>query len=150
MTKEIYISADKVDNSHEERLRNGLKPILSHFDLTLWGRRDIDPGLGWKDEMHEHLSISSYFVPLVSADYLASNMCQIEVQAGGYRALHEGLKIISIIVRPCAFEFSSLAQFPYLPKDGKSITEYSNADRAWLGVLRDLIEMMSKSQKYLS
>jgi hypothetical protein len=149
MKKEIYLcSADK-DRAHEDRIRDGLKPILPKLGLTLWGRTDLKGGETWKEVMKGHLAQAEFFVALISSDSLASDMCYIEMQAAQYRT-SQGLHIVSILLRPCAFEYSELVNFPVLPKQGKSITEQKNTDSAWLEVQRDLIEMIRATHRYLN
>ncbi len=147
--KEIYLCADGSDSKHEQKMREGLGPILKRFDLSLWGTRDILPGTNRLDEVKSHLANAAFFIPLVSSSSLASNECLKEVLAAKYRAQHEQLKIIPILIRPCMFEFSELAGFPCLPRDGKSITEKPDSDKAWLEVFRDLLQIITESQRYL-
>jgi|SRR5579864_3068140 len=146
--KEIYLSCSRKDRSSEDRLRKGLSPALSQLGLTLWGERDSPPGGKWKDEMKKHLGNAHVFIALVSPEFLADSMCTKETQAAMYRAEHEGLKIISIRMRPCLFEYSALAAYAVLPKDGRTIAEHKNQDVAWTEVLRDLIEMIRVSHRY--
>lgn len=147
--KEIYLCSDQQDNSHEKQFRLILKPVLQRFNLSLWGRNDLVAGTNWKDEMKRHLATTAFFVPLVSSSLLASDMCIIEILSAQYRAQQEGLKIISILLRPCVFEYSDLSQYDYLPKSGKTIIEHSNTDKAWTEVQRDFVEMVTHSQRYL-
>jgi hypothetical protein len=148
-TREIYLCCNGKDIPYEKKLRDGLKPILSRFNLALWSRHDLTAGTLWKHEMKNHLAMADLFVVLASPDCLADDMCNIEIQAAQYRAQHEGLKIISIRIRPCMFEFSDLAQYAYLPKNGRTIAESKNADEAWTGIQRDLLEMISRSHQFL-
>lgn len=151
MQNGIYLCADGKDHAEEQRLRDGLKPVLQRLNLSLWGRRDIVSGTVWKEEMKKHLASSKYFVVLVSANCLASDMCNVEIQAANYRAIHENLKIVSILIRPVAFfELTELAAYPTLPKSGKTITDYSSADKAWTEVLRDLIETIGTTHRYIA
>jgi hypothetical protein len=149
--KEIYLCAHGNDHTDEQRLRTGLNPILARFDLSLWGTRDIMPSSIRVDEIKSHLQNAEVFVALVSSDFLASDNCMREVQAADYRAIHDGLKIVSILIRPVAFfEFTELAPYQTLPKSGKAIANYSDRDTAWTEVLRDLMEMISVSHRYIA
>jgi hypothetical protein len=147
--KEIYLSCSEKDRRSEDRLRDGLSPVLPQLGYTLWGQRDLMPGTKWKDEMKRHLASSQFFIPLVTPSYLASDMCNKEMLAACYRAEHEDLKIISIRIRPCMFEYSRLAAYDFLPKDGRTIAEYKKQDAAWTEVLRDLLEAIRRSHRYL-
>lgn len=151
MGYKIYLCVDVDDLAHEQRLRDGLKPILARLGLTLWGRRDMQPGATWKEEMKTHLAQAHFFVVLVSSNCLASDLCNVEIQRALYRAArNRGLKIIPILIRPCGFEWSDLAQFPSLPKDGKSITSHKDTDQAWTDVIRDLVEMIGATHRYIA
>lgn len=147
--REIYISCAKEDRAYKERLKIAMKPVLDLFELSLWHMDDIVPGLNWKDAMKQHLEHTAFFVPLITAHTLASDLCNIEMQAALYRTQYDALKIISILVLPCLFEILPLAGHTVLPKSGKFIAEASNQDKAWLGVQRELLVIVQSNQKYL-
>lgn len=151
MPREIYICADGNDFAQEQRLRQALKPVLPHLGLSLWGTRDILPSANRIDEIKSHVERAHIFVALVSASFLANDNCSREVRAAAYRAQCGELKIVSIMLKSVPFfELTPLAGFPALPKNGGFLTDYSNQDKAWTEVLRDLIESIGATHRYIA
>ena len=58
---------------------------------------------------------------------------------GRWNAHREGTaRLISVILRPCDWTFTELAQFLVTPRDGKPITQWPDRDEAFLDVARSI------------
>jgi len=144
----IYLCAAPEDRSHLNRLRAGLHPVTAQYGFSLWHESDTGPGSKWKEVMKYRLASSAFFVPLVSMDLLASDICNIEIQAAVYLATHGNMQILPILLSPCLLEYSDLAGYPCLPKNGKPIIS-QRTSQAWASTLRDLIETITSTQRRL-
>jgi TIR domain len=141
---EMYISCADPDRAQTIRLRQTLQPLLERRDVTMWSRQDINAGEEWKEEMKRHLAQSSYFVPVFSSDYFASDMCDVELQAAQYLAVLGRLSIIGVLVRVCSHEYSGVQNI--VPLSGRAVSLYRNADLAWMDVHNDFAHLLSNAQ----
>jgi hypothetical protein len=102
--------------------------------------QEIIPGAKWKTIMGEHLREARFFVPLLSADFIANDRCDAETRGAIALESRGHLKIIPILLSPCLWEYSPLAAYqPMLPENGKEVTTWSNRDNAWRSIQKSLL-----------
>jgi predicted GTPase len=96
----------------------------------------------------ESLEGAQIFLPLVSADFLASDYCY---QKEMHRALEKHdlneLVVVPIVVRPCAWKNSPLAKIQVLPLHGKPVANWRNHDEAWSNIIEALLEIVPSLAK---
>lgn len=136
---EFYLSYVSSDSEHGARLIKDLRPAARQLGCSIWSMQDIIPGGQWRLIMAEHLREARFFVPLISADFLANDRCNAETQGAIALESRGQLKIIPILLSPCLWEYSSLAEFPVLPENGREVTTWSNRDSAWRSIQKSLL-----------
>ena len=92
------------------------------------------------DEISEELEAAELFLLMVSPDFIASNYC---VEREMQRALerHEAgmAQVVPIIVEPCDWAaMPQLRRLKAVPKDGLPISEWTNANTAYLDVIQEI------------
>jgi len=101
----IFISYSHKDSKWLERLNIHLKPLLRNGNIESWDDTKIVPGDKWESEIFNHLSTSNVAILLVSADFMASDfIINNELPPILQKAENEGLKVISLIVKPSLFD----------------------------------------------
>lgn len=141
-----YISYDSEDSAYELRFRRTLQPLQASIGCTVWSYRDLIGGTEWQKEMALHLKDAMLFVPLVSADFLASARCQAEVTAAVRLEQMGQLKIAPVLLRPCYLGYTPFEHMPLLPGNGKPVTSWKSADDAWLDVQQGLLKVIQSLQ----
>jgi hypothetical protein len=145
MTKKqkLFISYSHFDEHALQRFvkhiamlkRDGL--ISEWFDQKILAGGDID------DEISRHLEECHLFIPLMSADFLASNYCyEREMKRALERHDAGTMRVVPVIIQACEWKASPLKKLKALPKDGKPVSDWTNENNAWLDVvthLRDVI-----------
>lgn len=139
---EIYLSYEESDREYGNRLKQGLFPPAQELGYSVWSMQDIIPGYKWQEEMAEHLRDARLFVPLVSADFLASNRCHAEMMGAIHLASRGSLKLVPVILRPCMWEYSVLSDLPTLPTNGREVTAWGNQDKAWVHVQGGILKVV--------
>lgn len=139
---ELYLSYENADRAHGERLKQGLQVSASQFGYTVWSMQDITPGHRWQEVMGQHLREARLFIPLVSADFLASDRCNAELMGALQLARRGSLRIVPVLLRPCMWEYSALTGLHALPANGREVTKWGNQDEAWMSVQRDLLSIV--------
>jgi hypothetical protein len=119
------------------------KLLSEWFDQKILAGGEIDK------EVSLNLDGCDLFLPLVSPDFLSSNYCyETEMKRAMERHEAGTMRIVPLIVEPCDWKASPLQRFKALPRDGKPISEWTNANNAYLDIvteLRRLIEDRSAS-----
>jgi hypothetical protein len=134
-----YSNENEKDASHVKKM---LTPILKRFGWTAWGMEDIIPGYTWREDIEKHLKNSSLFVPLVSGQFLASDMCLAESE----RAIELSIQIVPILLDYCLFEYSIFADFDFLPNKKVPIKAWKRQNEAWAIVQRELVKIIQEKK----
>lgn len=144
-----FISYSHANAKSLDRLHKHLAMLERDGSLDAWTDHDILPGDKFEERIDGGLAKSQLFVALLSADYLASEYCYDKEFAYAQQRAAEGqLRIVPVIIEPCEWLSSPFAEYSALPKDGKAISEWSNQNAAYHGVvtgLRRVIEDIART-----
>ncbi len=146
MALTAFISYSHADERYLDRLHKHMSMLQRDGDIETWTDHRIVPGAKLNDSVMTALKTSDLFIALVSPDYLASNYCyEKEFQEALRRAEAGELHIVAVIVEPCDWLSSPFSQFMALPKDGKPISEWTNANVAYLDVVAGLRKLLASA-----
>ena len=130
----IFICYSHKDEVWKERLVTQLGVL----EVDVWDDRRIPAGADWFPEIERAIGRASVAILLISADSLTSNfILGQEVPRLLERRQKEGLRVIPLIVRPCAWkEVKWLSSIQAWPKDGRPLSgKHRVRDRAGSGGL---------------
>ncbi|HLG66135.1 MAG TPA: toll/interleukin-1 receptor domain-containing protein [Ktedonosporobacter sp.] len=133
----VFIGYSHQDKSYLEELRPHLIPYIRSGVITYWDETKILPGDQWRSRIEEALQAATTAVLLISADFLASDfIVKYELPMLMKAAQQERLTILCVIVRPCLFEDTALAQFQPVnaPSQPLSAMSRSKRDAVWMRV----------------
>jgi TIR domain len=100
----VFVSYSHRDVEWLTRLQTHLKPLMRGGLIDLWDDTRIKPGVEWRREIDEALSLARLAVLIVSADFLASDFIyDNELPPLLERAASGGARVLSLIVRPCLY-----------------------------------------------
>ena len=163
--KPIFISYAHKDNENSDpakrwldRLKEHLEPLVQQDNLTVYSDQDIGLGDDWHGHIQTHLNGARAAVLLVSSAFLASKYIRNnELPVLLRNAKDLGVKIIPVILRPCAFdevkykypdpisgpEVFTLASLQAAGSPNKALSEMTEGeqDRALLSVAKALIKL---------
>jgi hypothetical protein len=107
--------------------------------LTEWFDRGILPGGDVEKEIVACLAASDLFLALVSPDFLGSQYCYEREMAEAIGRHDTGsMWVVPIILEPCDWRASPLGRFKAIPRDGRPISEWPNANAAYYDVVTEL------------
>jgi tetratricopeptide (TPR) repeat protein len=142
----VFISYSHKDEKWKDWLRSHLKVLEQAGRITIWDDRQIDPSGKWFDLIKQVMKQAAAAVCLISPDYLASDFCvKEEIPYLLERCARDGMALILILVRPCAWEaFSWLKERQMVPRDGKSVSEdfQGKEDGVFAGVARHILKIV--------
>ncbi len=134
-----FLSYSHKDEWALERLHAHLAVLRREGKITEWFDRRILAGGEVDEQISAQLEQCDLFLPLVSADFLASNYCyEREMERAIERHEAGATQIVPVIVEPCDWKSSPLKRFKALPRDGKPITEWTNQNNAFLDIVTEL------------
>ncbi len=139
MGKKLFISYSHKDESHRDDFEDHLSVLKRRGVVDVWHDRRIVPGSEWKGEIDRNLEEADIVVLLISPSFLASDYCfDVELKRAMEKKDEGTAEIIAILVRPCDWNDCEFAKYQAVPKDAKPITTWSDADSAWLDVVKGL------------
>lgn len=145
---QVFVTYAHADAQFLARLRVHLRPFERRALVDVWADTKIRPGQLWQAEIEKALSRAAVAVVLVSADFLASEfVANNELPPLLAAASSSGVKILPIILKPCAFtDIEELAQFQALNDPAKPLLSVGEAEQeaVWLTVARTVSEEMKR------
>lgn len=119
----VFISYSRQQAEWKDRLLPHLILLEKYIDIEVWHDGKISPGDNWRELLENEIARADIAIFLISSDFLASSFIRdVEITQFLKRREHEGLRIVPILIRPCAWRavpwLSSLQMFP---RDGKSV-----------------------------
>jgi TIR domain/NACHT domain len=120
----IFISYSHQDELWKDRLVQQLGVLEGEGLFTVWHDRKIGLGQDWFPEIERAIQAARVAILLVSSDFLTSGFIkQKEIPEFLRRRQEEGLMVVPVIVRPCAWKkVKWLADINARPTDGKPLT----------------------------
>jgi len=119
----VFISYSHKDEEWKDRLVPHLGVLQQEGCLKVWEDRQIDGGDDWLPEIEEAINCAHVAVLMISANFLTSKfILKKEVARLLERRSTDGLRVIPLIVKPCAWKkISWLSSIQGRPKDGRPL-----------------------------
>lgn len=135
-----FISYAHHDTAALDRLHVHLANLQREGRLETWYDREILAGDVLDDEISQELEAADLFLLMVSPDFIASNYCvEREMQRALERHDAGEARVVPIIVEPCDWAaMPQLRRLKAVPKDGEPISEWANANNAYLNVVQEI------------
>src|SRR4030067_2678817 len=117
----VFISYSHKDEEWKDRLVTHLGVLEKEGLLDLWDDRRIELGDDWRPDIEGAIGRAAIAILMVSANFLTSKfILDEEIPKFLARREKEGLRVIPIIVKPCAWtEVKWLSKIQERPQDSK-------------------------------
>jgi hypothetical protein len=134
-----FISYAHEDREFADELLMHLAVMQRQRLISAWTDRDITAGAEWRGIIDAKLKEARLVLALVSPAFLASDYCyDVEMACARERAARGAARLIPIVLRPCDWLHSPLAEFQALPSHAVPITKYADRDQAFQDVISGL------------
>lgn len=144
----IFISYSHKDRQWLEYVRSHLAPAAAHGVMTTWDDNQLQIGANWKGDISSALDACQVFILLVSRHSLVSKfILDHEVKRILDRRRNQAVPFCPIVVTPCYLDAVDwLTSLNYHPKDGKALSELSEAarDRVMEGIVREVAKIIEQ------
>lgn len=131
----VFLDYETADEPFARVLRKHLSPLVRLGRVRLWDSPEVPPGGNIEEHIAYQLNIAHLFLPLLSADYLAS---QEAFRRSQFLIVTEKLRVIPILARPCRWELTPFAITAALPKHKVPISLHNDLDEAMAEIVHDL------------
>ncbi len=137
----VFISYSRRNEDQKDRLLIHLNNLA--YDGTIrkpWHDRLIAAGEVWRQELDAAMKEAEVALFLVSADFIASPVCQdVEVPTILERHQKEGVIVVPVIVGYCGWKHIPwISELNVLPLDGNPVMSQVPRDKAWTNVVEGL------------
>jgi TIR domain. len=140
----VFISYSRKDKRYLDELHTQLKFYERQHLIDFWDDTKIRPGARWREELNQALQSARVGVLLVSADFLDSDFInEYELPPLLEAAKNEGTKIISVMLKPCAYKYTELAEIQIANDPSRPLNSISKAQRE--KIWYDVAEFIKKS-----
>jgi hypothetical protein len=131
---QVFVSYSHVDLEHLKRLKVHLRPFEREELISVWSDTNIKASQPWREEIQSALQRAAVAILLISADFLASDFIQNEELPPLLdSAQQDGVKILSFILKPCAFtSFTSLSKYQAVNDPEKSLISLNESQKEQL------------------
>lgn len=146
----IFVSYSHQDAAAHAKLHTHLAP-WQRDGVTIWDDENIEPGAGLDIEIARKLRHAHIFVALFSPAYLASHYCwNIEYKRAMSRRARKLMRVVAVVVKPCAWKQTRAAGFKLLPRDGLPPERWSSSDAAFVNVAQGIDEVIRAVRRELA
>jgi len=143
-----------ISYSHQDsRYLDELHLHLAYFEkqglIDFWDDRKLVPGTRWQQDIRQAIKSARVAILLVSASFLASDFVTgQELPPLLEAAQKEGALLLSVIVRPCLFKHTALAQFQAVNDPSKPMSELppGKRDQIWARVAELIAEALDNQK----
>lgn len=133
---QVFVSYSHADSDHLQRLKVHLRPFERQSRVDVWSDAKIKAGQQWRKEIETALGRAAVAILMISADFLASDfVSDNELPPLLEAAQSDGVKILPVILKPCAFtSVSSLSQFQAINDPVRPLISLDEAQREQIWV----------------
>lgn len=107
---------------------------LKRDEVETWFDGDMEAGDKLNTEISRKLRAADIFVALMSPEYIASHWCQLEYRRAMGRRARGSMRVVVVVVRPCAWKDTGASDLKVLPRDGKAVSDWRSMDHAFANV----------------
>jgi internalin A len=108
----VFISYSHNDSRYLQEFKTHLKYYIREYNIEAWDDTRIAIGSNWQEAIEKALQSTKVAVLLISPDFLASDFIAYHELPPLFAAAEQrSLTILSIILRPSAFEDTPLSRF---------------------------------------
>lgn len=134
-----FISYSHADESKKDELIKFLQNLKRDGTLEHWDDRKLLAGDKLDPEIKLRLDQADLVILLISQDFIASYYCYEIELTKTLELVNEGsARVVAVILDHCTWVDTPLKEFLVLPQDAKPVSEYLNANKAWLEITNSI------------
>lgn len=132
-TVRIFVSYSHANAVQQAKLQIHLAQV-KRDEVETWFDDHMAAGDKLSTEISRKLREADIFVALMSPEYLASRWCQLEYNRAMGRRAKGSMRVVVVVVRPCAWKDTGASDLKALPRDGRTVIDWRSMDHAFADV----------------
>lgn len=141
----VFFSYAHEDEQYRDELEVHLSMLRREGIISSWHDRRIATGQGLHNEINEYIEKANVILLLVSPYFLDSDYCyEREMTRALERQENGDAVVIPIIVHPCDWLNAPFKHLRATPTDGKPISKFPNHHDAYVSIVTDIRQAISK------
>jgi hypothetical protein len=121
-----------------------LRPLEQAGLISVWSPLHLVAGVAREQEMRQQLERTHLILLLLSADFFTSPNCLMMMEQALARSRTGTVRVIPLLLRPVAWQESSLSKLAPWPPNGKPITLWSNQEEGWETCVVELRRLLGR------
>ena len=147
----VFVSYAHKDTQWMKRLVKQLKVLERQNLIEVWADTEIRAGDDWYNTINKAMREARVAILMVTVEFLVSNFIQDEeVPALLQRHAEDGMRIVPILVYPCAWKVVPwLSQMQIRPKDGLPLARGNKYawEKRLFEITEEIYELLSGDTK---
>ncbi|MEM9808050.1 MAG: toll/interleukin-1 receptor domain-containing protein, partial [Cyanobacteria bacterium P01_D01_bin.56] len=140
----VFFSYSREDEDLCKRLETHLSMLKKNRLISVWNDRMIIPGEEWQGKIGDSLNNADIVLLLVTANFLSSDFCDIEMTRALKRHSEGKARVIPIMLAPVeGWEHSPFSGLQVLPRNAKPVTRWNDQDEAFVNVAQEIRKAIS-------
>ena len=136
---EVFISYSEEDEKFKKQLETHLTMLRREGIIRPWHSQQIEPGQEWEHETANYIDSAQIILLLISPSFLASDqLYENEMMRAMERQALGAARVIPIILRSVDLGRTPFKRLLALPRNGKPIDTWSNADEIWTIIVQEI------------
>src|SRR5260370_705919 len=126
-----------------EHLKKHLMPLQKSGQITVWSDTNLNAGVEWEKELHQHLESADIVLLLISPDFMSSDYCySTEMRRAIERHDQGSTRVIPVLLRPIYWDNAPFAKLQIAPANAEPVTKWSNRDDAFHDITRQISQVI--------
>jgi len=143
----VFCCYAREDQEMLEHLKKHLTLLERNGQIIIWSDTDLNAGVEWDKELHQHLESADIILLLISPDFMASDYCYSTEMGRAIARHNEGsVVLIPILLRSIHWEDAPFAKLQIVPTKTKPITNWPDRDDAFRDITKHINKVIIKFQ----
>jgi uncharacterized membrane protein len=145
---EVFCCYAREDQEMLEHLKKHLMPLQRSGQITVWSDTNLNAGVVWEKELHQHLESADIILLLISPDFMASDYCYSSEMGRAIERHNESSAcVIPVLLRSTFWDNAPFATLQMVPTNAKYVTSWPDRDEAFHDITRHVNRVISELQK---
>lgn len=150
---EVFCCYAREDQVMLEHLKKHLTPLQRQGQITIWSDTNLNAGVEWEKELHQHLESADLILLLISPDFMASDYCySIEMGRAIVRQNEGSAQVIPILLRSTFWQNASFAKLQIIPTNANPVINWPDRDDAFhditMHISRVIVDLQTRRQLF--
>src|SRR5215472_1952665 len=144
---EVFCCYAREDQQMLQRLKKHLMPLQRLGQIKIWSDTNLNAGMEWEKELHQHLESAALILLLISPDFMASDYCYSTEMTRAIVRHDEGTAhVIPILLRYTHWSSAPFAKLQMIPTNAKPVKSWPDDDEAFHNVTEHIHQVVSELQ----